>query len=59
MRRCDSSVANYFAVMAGNAVAVAVPAAVSGGGAGLAETTPKPSRTLGELANAGVRPQAG
>lgn len=55
------SVANYFARNGWKrGGGVAVPAVVSGGGAGLADTTPKkPSRTLGELANAGVRPQAG
>lgn len=52
------SVANYFARHGWKrGGGVAVPAVVAGG-TGLAETTPKkPSRSLGELAGVGVRPQ--
>lgn len=55
------SVANYFAKNGWKrGGGVAVPAYVSGGGyASIAETSAKkPSRTLGELAGYGVRPQA-
>ncbi|MBJ6611063.1 MAG: lytic murein transglycosylase B [Candidatus Thiothrix moscowensis] len=53
------SVGNYFARNGWKAGQdVAVPASVGGAALSMAETTPKkPSRSLGELINAGVRPQ--